>query len=162
MVDFYAAFLGARIAHESKIITFMTIDEKDHRVAILQIPGLTQQDSSNGTVGMAHVSFGYANLQDLATSYEQKKARGCLPHWVVNHGMTTSMYYHDPDGNSIETQVDNFDTDEECVQYMNSEKFTENPIGVDYDPEDFVRRVRSGEDEKSIKKRPDIGPRLTV
>lgn len=66
------------------------------------------------------------------------------------------MYYRDPDGNEVELQVDNFDTADEAIEFMNSPKFEQNPIGVDYDPEVFVKRVRGGEDEKSIKKRLDL------
>jgi hypothetical protein len=46
------------------------------------------------------------------------------------------MYYTDPDGNRIETQVDNFDTIEEANAYMASTAFAENPIGIDFDPDD--------------------------
>lgn len=47
------------------------------------------------------------------------------------------------------------------MAFIESASFAENPIGVDFDPEEFVKRVRSGEDEKVIKKRPDIGKRIT-
>ncbi len=71
------------------------------------------------------------------------------------------MYYDDPDGNEVETQVDNFDTHEEGMAFIESESFAENPIGVDFDPEEFVRQVRSGADEAALKKRPNIGKRMT-
>lgn len=77
---------------------------------------------------------------------------------VQNHGPTTSMYYRDPDGNQIETQVDNMGNDE-CTAMMASAEFEKNPIGVDFDPEDLCRRVECGESEESIKKRPDVGYR---
>ncbi|KAK6083292.1 glyoxalase/Bleomycin resistance protein/Dioxygenase [Seiridium cupressi] len=38
-------------------------------------------------------------------------------------------------------------------------EFNENPIGVEVDPEDIIKRLDNGEGEKSIKKRPHIGPR---
>lgn len=66
------------------------------------------------------------------------------------------MYYRDPDGNMIETQVDNFDTAEEATQSMLSEDFQKNSFGVDYDPDELYRRVESGEDEASIKKQVDV------
>lgn len=84
------------------------------------------------------------------------------PFWCVNHGQTTSLYYHDPDGNEIETQVDNFDTSEEATAFFGSAKFEENPIGVDSDPEDLATRLQSGESDISIKKRPCIGARKDI
>lgn len=47
------------------------------------------------------------------------------------------------------------------MAFIEGESFAINPIGVDFDPEVFVQRVRSGEDEAIIKKRPDIGKRFT-
>lgn len=44
----------------------------------------------------------------------------------VNHGPTTSIYYRDPDGNDIETQVDNFDTTAEADEFFASEAFAIN------------------------------------
>ena len=160
MVDFYLTFLGARVTHSNERITFMTYDHKDHRLAIVQIPGLKNPDPPRSNVGLAHTAFGFDTLSDLATSYEQKKAHGIVPVWCVNHGMSTSMYYEDPDGSEVETQVDNFDSAEESMRFIEGESFAENPVGVDFDPEAFVRRVRSGEDDMTIKKRPDIGRRL--
>ena len=162
MVDFYLTFLGAKVTHGNHRITFMTYDHEHHRLAIIQDPNLKPADPPKSNVGLAHTCFGYNNLADLATSYEQKKAHGILPAWCVNHGMSTSMYYDDPDGNEVEMQVENFDTAEEGMEFIESESFAENPIGVDFDPEEFVKRVRGGkEDEKSIKKRPYIGKRTT-
>ena len=66
-----------------------------------------------------------------------------------------------PDGTEVETQVDNFDTAEEGMAFIQGPSFAENPIGVDFDPEVLIQRVRSGEEDASIKKRPDIGPRST-
>lgn len=77
----------------------------------------------------------------------------------MNHGPTTSLYYRDPDGNKIETQVDNFETVEEAGKFFLTKEFAENPVGTDFDAEDLIRRLRSGEDRKSILKRPEIGPR---
>lgn len=69
------------------------------------------------------------------------------------------MYYADPDGNQIETQVDNFDTVEEANAFMMSKEFAENPIGTDFEPEDLIKRLKSGEPHVSIKKRIEVGPR---
>lgn len=70
------------------------------------------------------------------------------------------MYYFDPDGNEFELQVDNFDTPQAAMDFMQTEEFEMNPIGVDIDVDEWLKRVRSGEDEAEIKKRPVIGPRM--
>lgn len=110
---------------------------------------------------LEHIAFAFHSLEDLAVAYRQRRARGITPIWSVNHGPTTSIYYKDPDGNKIETQVDNFDTVEEAGKFFLTEEFEQNPIGVDFDPEDLVRRLKSGEDRRAIMQRPEIGPRTT-
>lgn len=84
-----------------------------------------------------------------------------MPFWSVNHGPTTSIYYTDPDCNQIETQVENFDSLEEVNAFMTGPEFDENPIGVDFDPEDLILRLERGDDEHEIKHRRNIGPRGT-
>jgi hypothetical protein len=72
--------------------------------------------------------------------------------------MTISLYYNDPDGNVLETQCDTLDN-EEANEFMMSKSFQENPIGVDFDPEWMIERIRKGESFKDLTYRPDIGPR---
>lgn len=69
------------------------------------------------------------------------------------------MYYRDPDGNMIETQVDNFDDPEEATKSMLTDDFKRNSFGADFDPEELCRRVESGESDAEIKKKPNVGPR---
>ncbi|KAI1207042.1 Glyoxalase/Bleomycin resistance protein/Dihydroxybiphenyl dioxygenase [Annulohypoxylon truncatum] len=157
MVEFYKSLLGAHVVAETAVMAFLTYDEEHHRIAICAIPGCG--DKVRSSAGLDHIAFTFDSLNDFATAYLQRKARGILPVWSVNHGPTTSMYYQDPDGNVIETQVDNFDTVEEATEYMMGPELAENPFGVDFDPEDLVRRLKSGEPEVDIKKRPNIGPR---
>lgn len=159
MVAFYKAFLGAHASYENEQLAFLTYDEEHHRIALVSMPFLKVADSPLANAGMDHTAFTYLNLRDYVTAYKQRKARGILPAWSVNHGPTTSMYYQDPDGNKIEIQVDAFATNEETNEYIMGPEFQENSIGVDFDPEELVRRVESGEDEKEILKRPKIGPR---
>lgn len=159
MVQFYKTFLGAHPSFENDFISFLTYDEEHHRIAILQAPGTgpKQQESC----GLEHIAFTYSNLEDLALSYRQRKANGILPVWCINHGPTTSIYYQDPDGNQLETQIDNFNTNQEVEKFLTSEEFAQNPIGTDFDAEDLVKRIQAGEDHTSIKKRIEIGPRFT-
>jgi len=63
----------------------------------------------------------------------------------VNHGVTTSMYYHDPDNNQVELLIDNFATDVAGKAYMRGRsKSDKNPVGVVYEPDELVTRVRAG------------------
>jgi len=155
--EYYKTFLGAEASYENEILSFLTYDEEHHRIALVAVPGTGPKVRSSA--GLEHIAFTFDSLDDLCLAYRQRKDVGIEPTWCVNHGPTTSIYYTDPDGNMIETQVDNFDTVEDANAFMASKAFAENPIGTDFDPEELIRRLESGEDHASIKKRIEIGPR---
>jgi hypothetical protein len=77
------------------------------------------------------------------------KAKGCAPYWTINHGMTLSAYYRDPDGNQVETQFDAMTMDEADV-FMAGPLFAANPIGINVDFGDLVSRYRKGESVASV------------
>jgi catechol-2,3-dioxygenase len=156
MAQYYKTFLGASASYENDFVSFLTYDEEHHRIAIISVPDTGPKAAA--TCGLEHIAFSFDSLKDLALSYQQRKSHGITPYWCVNHGPATSIYYKDPDGNKVETQVDNL-TNDEASEFMMSKAFAENPFGVDFEPEEFVRRVESGEDEAEIKKRVEIGPR---
>ncbi|KAK5162730.1 uncharacterized protein LTR77_011213 [Saxophila tyrrhenica] len=157
MVDFYIQFLGGSITYGNDFLCFITYDEEHHRIALLNIPGTGKKQPTSS--GLEHIAFTFPTVRDLLVAYRQRKHRGILPVWSVNHGPTTSIYYKDPDGNMLETQVDNFDTVEDANKFMTSPHFAENPIGTDIDVEDLIDRMRKGDDEAVLKKRVEIGAR---
>lgn len=157
MVKFWLTFLGAELSHKDDHIAFLRYDFEHHRIAIIAVPNTGPKVPTSA--GLEHIAFTFDTLDDLTDTYLQRKALGIVPFWCINHGPTTSMYYKDVDGNSIEVQVDNYDTVEEANAFMAGPLFRENTIGADFDPEDLVRRVKSGEDHASIKKRVEVGPR---
>ena len=157
LVHWYTTVLGAKIAFSDGNLAFLSYDEEHHRIAVLNMPGLAPQ--REGTAGVHHMAFTYATLSDLVSTYERLEAVGIRPVCCLNHGPTTSMYYADPDGNQVELQVDNYDTVQEAGAFFYSDAFARNPIGVDFEPAELARRFHSGEDEASIKKRPDGGAR---
>jgi Glyoxalase/Bleomycin resistance protein/Dioxygenase superfamily len=157
MVLWYKTVLGAHATFESTDVAFLTYDDEHHRVAIVNTPGMRNPEA--GVAGFHHVAFTYASLGDLLLTYERLAAGDIAPYWAVNHGMTTSLYYHDLDGNRVELQVDNFATAAEGIAYCATPEFAENPVGVDIDPAYLLRRMRAGDSEGQLKVRSNIGPR---
>lgn len=157
VVDFYKLVFRADASFENDALAFLTFDEEHHRVAVIHVPGLAEQP--DGVSGVHHVAFTYASLSDLLENYERLRSIGIEPVYVINHGPTTSLYYEDPDRNQLEFQVENYATVEESGEFFFSEAFAQNPIGVEFDPEDMLRRLRAGEPEDELKRRPDVGPR---
>ena len=157
LMAWYQLALNATVAHEGENIAFLAYDEEHHRIAFIAIPNLAPQP--DGIVGVHHVAFTYASLKDLLRNYVRLKGHGIEATWPVNHGPTTSIYYTDPDGNQVEFQVDNYETVEEAGEFMSTDAFDTNPIGVDFDPEEMLRRIEAGEAEAELKLRPASGPR---
>ena len=57
------------------------------------------------------------------------------------------MYYGDPDGNQMEFQIDSYPSNEEANSFMHGPGFEVNPIGVEYDPEEWLVRMKAGTPE---------------
>jgi len=157
LIHWYQTVLNAGIAFNDGALAFLCYDDEHHRIAVVKVPGVRPQP--DGIAGVHHFAFTYANLGDLLSNYMRLKATGIEPVWSINHGPTTSLYYEDPDRNQVELQIDNYDSVEEAGEFLFTSAFETNPIGVDFDPEDLYRRHKAGEDETSLKMRPESGPR---
>lgn len=147
MLDWYKTVFGAEVQHQDPALAFLTYDDEHHRMAFANLDVLRTDDTDidkRGLVGVDHVAYTYASVDDLLDNYEHLKAHGITPYWCVHHGITVSMYYRDPDGNQMEFQVDCFGSKDESVGYMTGPDFAANPVGVEYDPEDWLARRRSG------------------
>jgi catechol-2,3-dioxygenase len=152
MIEWYCTVLGAQVLHQNKQIAFISYDDEHHRVAFIdpgpladKAPAEGKTARAGGEVGLHHVAFTMGSLDDLADQYLHLKDQGIEPHRCVNHGVTTSMYYYDPDRNQVELLVDNFETAIEGQNYMRRRSATDkNPVGIDFDPEELVKKIESG------------------
>ena len=152
MRDWYCAVLGAKVIYENKNLCFATYDDEHHRVAFVDFGPLTPRDPTLTELaikpveqpGLHHVAFTYESMGEFLDNYVRLKERGIRPFFCVNHGPTTSMYYRDPDGNRVELQIDNFATAQEGQDWLKTPAFDQNPIGVEYDPDQLVARFRDG------------------
>lgn len=147
MLAWYQEVFDARVQQQNPVLAFLTYDDEHHRfafvnLAVLQPDGAETQ--KQGLIGVDHVAYTYASMEDLFENYVHLKSKGILPYWCVHHGMTISMYYADPDGNQMEFQDDVFDSAEAGNAFMCSPANTDNPVGVEYDPEDWLAQVRAG------------------
>lgn len=142
MLDWYRTVLHAKTSYENPVIAFLTYDDEHHRIALINTPQFRAPDQDY--TGVDHVAFAYGSLHDLLSTYERLKSKGIVPFWCINHGPTTSMYYRDPDGNELELQVDNYEDVDEATAYFYSDAFAADPIGVDFDPDALLAKLRAG------------------
>ena len=147
MLAWYQLVFGAEVKYQHPALAFLTYDDEHHRFALANLAVLQPDNAEiekKGITGVDHVAYTYASLDDLFENYEQLKAEGIKPYWCVHHGLTISMYYADPDGNQMEFQVDVFDSSEESIAFMCGPLMADNPVGVEYDPEDWLAQKRAG------------------
>lgn len=151
MVAWYRQVFYAKTSYANPMIAFLTYDEEHHRIALLNTHQLKPAEQLH--TGMDHVAFTYGSLEDLLSTWQRLKGLGITPFWCINHGPTTSMYYRDPDGNELEFQVDNFENIDDATAFFYSDEFNANPIGIDFDPEVLLRKLRAGEPVSALLQR---------
>lgn len=152
-VAWYESFFDTECVHSRDGLTFLTFDDEHHRIAIGEVPDL--EDHKENSAGVDHIAFGMENIEGLIAAYERNSRNGIKPYWCINHGPTTSMYYKDPLGVKIELQADNSAYAGGPRAFFDSEQFEQNPLGIEFDPDELVRRYKSGEGVGSLMQRKD-------
>ena len=143
MREFYTTLIGIHPNAEVGTLGWYTYDTANHRLALMHLPHITERVP--GSAGMHHMAFEYDSIGDLMHTYLRLKKMGILPVAVLDHGMTTSFYYRDPDGNYVEMQVDNFGPDPAAsTAFMHTPAFLTNPIGVPINPESYEDAWQKG------------------
>jgi len=152
MIDWYGVVVGARVNFQFPHGAFLTNDAASHRIAMLAVPGLSEDPEKIAHSGMHHVAFEYESFGDLMSSYERMKALGIEPQACLDHGITTSLYYSDPDRNMVELQFDNFDDWAKSSEWMRtSEEFASDPIGTFFDPDLVLAEHRAGVESNQLR-----------
>ena len=137
--------VGAKPNFEWPAGAFLSNDRANHRIALLAVPGLEDDPQKFIHTGIHHTAFEYGSFSDLMTSYARLKKLGIEPQFCLNHGLTTSLDYSDPDQNMVELQVDNFGDWEASAEWMrSSEEFRRDPIGTFFDPDLVLAAYQAG------------------
>ena len=135
MLAWYGTVLGAQVQHRAPGAAWMTNDAANHRLGFLALPGLSDDADKPGHTGLHHSAFEYGSFADLMASYHRLRGEGIEPAFCLDHGMTLSLYYRDPDGNFVELQCDSFGDWAVSSDYMRaSPEFARDPIGTFFDP----------------------------
>ena len=158
LIDWYATVVGAEVTFQDATGAWLTNDGANHRIALLCFPGFVDDPERETRSGMHHSAFEYAGFAELNASYLRLRDAGIEPDICIDHGMTLSYYYKDPDGNRVELQVDNFGDWQSSKEWMRtSPDFRANPIGVFVDPARIAEAAQSGEPFTEIHRRATAG-----
>lgn len=151
MVEWYRQVLGMVVVHKTPSataghpnlppiqITWLSNDEANHRLAFVELPGLEADPDRARHRRIQHFAFEYQTLDALLGTYQRLKGMGILPVLCTDAGLQTAFYYEDPDGNSVEINVDNFGDPWTSGDYIRtSPEFARNPLGVFVDPDKMI------------------------
>jgi catechol-2,3-dioxygenase len=145
MIDWYGKVLGMTVNHQAPVGAWLSNDEANHRLALIAFPWIRDDAAKEAHTGLHHIAFEFATFAELFDNYARVRELGVTPRFCLDHGMTTSMYYADPDGNYVEVQVDNFGDWAKSTEWMRtSPEFAANPIGVFFDPAAVHDAYRAG------------------
>ncbi len=142
MIEWYALVVGTTVTYKFDGGAWLSNDAANHRIALLTNPEWDDDPYKLQHTGLHHTAYEYGSMDDLLDTYLRLKELGILPHASLDHGMTMSFYYVDPDGNSVELQCDEFGDWSASKEFMKaSPEFARDPIGTNIDP-DLVTKAR--------------------
>ena len=142
MLAWYRTVFSTKVQYASPALAFLTFDDEHHRFAFVNLAVFQPEGSEldrQGAVGVDHLGYTYPSLRQLLENYALLK----------EHGITASLYYADPDGNQMEFQVDCLASGQHASAFMES-LFALNPIGVEFDPDQWLASLRAGTPESKF------------
>jgi catechol 2,3-dioxygenase len=136
MIDWYSTVVGADVIYRYEMGAWLSNDDANHRIALLAFPNFADDPEKEEHTGMHHSAFEYGSFDELNDSYLRLRDAGITPAICLDHGMTLSYYYPDPDGNNVELQCDVFGDWSKSKEWMQSSpEFSQDPLGKFVDPE---------------------------
>lgn len=98
---------------------FLTCGIVHHNLALFKAPA-GARPAEKGAIGLNHFAFRVDDYPMLQAAHRRlKEANATIDH-IVDHGMTRSIYFLDPDGIEMELFCNTFATEEEGLAYMKS------------------------------------------
>ena len=104
--DFYTKTLGLKVAHEDldRGAVFLSFGVQHHDLALFQLatgerPGATQP-------GLHHTAWQLGSFAELQAAYRELGQLGITVESTIEHNVTRSIYFHDPDDNRVELYCD--------------------------------------------------------
>jgi catechol 2,3-dioxygenase len=104
---FYRDILGMKeVARYQGVMAFFTLGGNHHDLGLMQL-GAQAADADHGSVGLYHVAFKVGDsLDELRACKVHLEANNVSIFGMSDHGVSQSLYIHDPDGIEIELYVD--------------------------------------------------------
>lgn len=104
--DFYVRTLGLKVAHEDldRGAVFLSFGREHHDLALFQLASGSAPEETQP--GLHHMAWQLGSFEELREAYRELKAMGVPVEATIEHNVTRSVYFPDPDGNRVELYCD--------------------------------------------------------
>jgi len=138
---FYSEVLGLQVMKVEvgfKMVFLASHGRDHHELAILEV-GPEAASPRERSIGLSHIAFRLSDEAALRAAYADLKKSDARIIGAINHGVTKSVYFRDPDGNHLELYCDGLP--EEIAKFPDPYAGME---GLDFasDAPDFRQAVR--------------------
>ena len=139
-IKLYSEVLGLQVMKVEpaiKMAFFASNGRDHHELAAIEV-GTDATLSPARAIGLSHIAFRLRDEAHLRAAYDELKAGGVEIITAINHGVTKSVYFRDPDGNQLEVYCDGLPNEVARFSdpYMGTEK-----LGFAKDVPDFGEAI---------------------
>jgi catechol 2,3-dioxygenase len=116
--DFYVRTLGLKVAHEDRTrgTVFLSLGDQHHDLALFEPAHREAADPTHA--GLHHSAWQVGSFEELQAAYRELTAMGIKVESTVEHNVTRSVYFPDPDGNRVELYCDMVERGFEAMQTL--------------------------------------------
>jgi catechol 2,3-dioxygenase len=104
--EFYTRALGLKVAHEDRErgAVFLSFGIQHHDLALFQLA--TGETPQPHQPGLHHTAWQVGSFAELQAAHRELRELGIPVESTIEHNVTRSVYFHDPDGNRVELYCD--------------------------------------------------------
>ena len=105
---FYSEVLGLQVMKVEaglKMVFLASQGRDHHELAILEV-GPDAASPRERSIGLSHIAFRMSDEAALRAAYADLRKNNVQIIGAINHGVTKSVYFRDPDGNDLELYCD--------------------------------------------------------
>ena len=103
--EFYTRALGLQVAYEDEHgAVFLSFGVQHHDLALFQLA--TGDTPAASQPGLHHTAWQVGSFAELQDAHRQLGELGIAVGAAIEHNVSRSIYFHDPDGNRVEIYCD--------------------------------------------------------
>jgi len=104
--EFYSRVLGLKVAYEDRDhgAVFLSFGTEHHDLALFQLA--TGDAPAVAQPGLHHTAWQLGSFEELQAAYRELRELGITVESAIEHNVSRSIYFPDPDGNRVELYCD--------------------------------------------------------